>query len=503
MNATTASPATAASGKPMGILTVLAAPRYATSRATRWTSFILFILLAGVALAIGMLKPDPRLGVIALIVYSLGLGCLWLLWLSGLLLLARDARRLRLAHLVRNTTLAAVVYALACVAAPVILMAATGGDTVLAVLYPACAIAATLAFVLLPRYISSWFGLLPAFYIGLHNIGWMPSPLDPRFQRGAWIALAVFMAVVVWRWRQLLRTEDNDASGWRSAMLMQLRQNLVLRDWGFDRQWDLRRSGKRPTAVDLHDVGPGNPAKAIRVVLGGWYLPQTPRARLESVARVVLPLLLLVPILWLMNIGHADSLAKAWHLLAASIGLWLGVFGAFMLALASAGIIHRRWRQHANMALLALTPGLGGDRATAHASRAILGGPVGGFVLLWLCLALPTPLQHQHPMPVLLGSLCIVALAALLVVYLFRTLLQRPFSLFAKIAIGVVLMVVADASFIFATVASDGHWHAGLRAEWWTVLAWLALIAWAAWQAFRAWRALQLRAHPFLTNAPQ
>lgn len=502
MNATAATLSAIAPGNRMRILDVLVVPRYANSRVTRWTAGVLFALLCAVALALGIFVPDPRREAIALIVYGFGLGCLWLMWLSALLLIARDGRRLRLAGVVRNAATATVLYAVACIAVPVAIITATGGNVALAVLYPALAIAASLAFVLFPRYLATWFGFLPAIYIGLHNVGWVPSPLDSSFQHGAWVALVVFAVADVIRWRKLLRSEDNDASGWRSAILMQFRRNLVSRDWGFDRQWDFRRSENRLTNVDLRGVGPAAPVNGIRVVLGGWYLPQSWRARLGTFARVALPALLFIPVMWVVNIGHAHSVLKAWHVVSVSAGLWLGVFGAFMLALAIGGVVNRRWRQHANMGLLALTPGLGGSGAVTHVSHAIFNGPTRAFVLLWMCLALPTLLWFHNPMAALLGTLFIMAMAALLAMYVFRVLLGRPFGLFAKIVLGVVLVVLADASFIFATITGEGRWSGGLLAQWLAALAWLALIAWAAWQAWKAWHTLQQQPHPFLANAP-
>lgn len=486
----------------MRILDVLVVPRYANSRTARWVASVLFALLAALALAIGIHVPSPRGVTAALIVYGLGLGCLWLMWLSALLLVARDGRRLRLAGVVRNATLATVFYVVACLVAPVAVVAATGGDVALSVLYPALAIACTLAFVLFPRYLATWFGFLPAIYIGLHNAGWLPSPFDPHFQHAAWSVLALCAVADVMRWRQLLRSEDNDASGWRSAMLMQLRQNMVTRDWGIDRQWEFRRSQDRKTCVDLSGVGPAAPHKSIRIVLGGWYLPQTLRARIGTLVRVALPALLLIPLLWLMNFGHAHSLVKAWHVVSICAGLWLGVFGAMLLALAIIGIVNRRWRQHANMALLALTPGCGGVSAARSAGRAIFAGPAFGFAVLWLCLLIPTLLVFPQPMAALLGSLFVLAMATLMAAVVLRTLVGRPFRLFAKIALGVLLMVLADASVIFVTVAAGAHWHGGVIAQWLTALAWLALIAWTAWQTRVAWRVLQQRPHPYLVNPP-
>ena len=67
-------------------------------------------------------------------------------------------------------------------------------------------------------------------------------------------------------------------------------------------------------------------------------------------------------------------------------------------------------------------------------------------------------------------------------------------------AIGVALIVLADAGFTLAFVSPSRGSGAMDSA---VVLGWLLLVAWTAWRGWHAWRLLQRRPHPFLANPPQ
>lgn len=508
MNAINATVPTASKRRRPGSVDVIVAPWYAASRGARWVALCLFAVLTAGALAIGVITTDPKGEFAALFVYSSGVGCLWLTWLSTLLLLARDARRLRMPGVVRNMEAATCLYALALVIAPALIVAARGGNIVLAMQIPMLAIAACLAFLLLPRWLAIWLSFVPALYVGMHNAMHAPTPLDPRFQHWAWVALVLLVVVDVVRWRQLLVSEDDDDSGWRTAMLMQARRNVINCDWwSIDKNWAWRRSSKRKTAVDFRGIGPTNPGRTLAVALGGWYIPRTWRGRLDSLARVLVPLLLFIPLTWLMNIGHEDALRKVWRILGVNAGLWVGVFGTAMLALATLAALHRRWRSRADMALLALLPGLQGKRVANQLARTALTTPAVGFAVLWLCMLVPLGLLPQGAaatiMDATLATLFVVAVAALTLMTACKVWAGRSMGKLAQIVVAILLAAMLFGSLMLAMIAAQsvpGVWMQ--RAQWLTVLAWLALIAWATWQGIRAWQALRRRPHPFLANSP-
>lgn len=500
MNAVHVATSLAPAEPSMHLKDILATPLRATTRGRSWMALALFALCAAIGLAIALVIPEHKARFVATIVYAMGLACLWTMWLSGLLLLARDGRQLGVPRIVRVCNLAACVYALASVAIAVLPTVAIGGDAVLAALVTALATTGSLTFVLAPRWLSMWMGFVPAIYVGLYNAHYLPSPLDPRVQQWGWLVLAILAALVAIRWRQLLYGDSNEHRGWRSAMILQFRANAVSGDWSMDRQWAWRRPEGGRTEVDFRGVGPADPARAIRVVLGGWYVPQTPGQRLRAFARALLPMLLIIPAMWLVNLGNVRRLHALWAAAGVSLGLWLGFFCAAMLTVGTIAFLARRWRNHADMALLALLPGIGGNAADRHLVRAVSIHPAIGFVVAWLCVAVPLLLIHAGAMAVLLATLTIAGLAVLTATGVLLVFAGRPVGGFGKLASAAALIVLASASSIL--VLSGRQWGAaGYVLEWLTALGWLLFAAGAAWRTLRAWRVLRRRPHPFQANA--
>lgn len=482
----------------MSLASILRAPRYAGSRSIAWWSSSLFGVLAIAALAIGLWMPDRRAVAVATMVYALGAACLWSMWLPGLLLVARDARNLGTPGAVRGNALATCVYALLTVALPTAVVASTGGDIAPAILFPGLGVTGGLAFALLPRWVAMWLGFIPALYIGAHNTLHIGSPFDAGVQRWLWLALAVCASVDILRWNQLLRRSNNDYTGWNSTMLMQLRHNAVSGGGITGSQWSAWRApAGRKTPVDLRGVAPAQPVKAIEVALGGWYVPQTLAGRMRSFARVLLPALLFIPLIVFMNLGH--SLRALWYTLGASAALWIGLGGGVMLALGTANLVQTRWRNHADGALLALLPGLGtGAQANRNVVRAIFSKPAFGLAVLTLCMLAPMPFMRLDIAAFLAAILVEAGFAALGALAVLRILVGRPLGIFVKVGLGLLLIVLVDASAILAFTTQASKWSAGLQLEWWLVLAWLVLGGVATWRALVAWRQLQRRPHPFL-----
>ncbi|HEU0277474.1 MAG TPA: hypothetical protein VFQ95_06630 [Rhodanobacteraceae bacterium] len=482
---------------------ILRLPRYAGSATTRWVAGALFVLLAGGGLALGDVIPGAKGEQVGLLFYCLGVGFMWWMWLSGLLLLARDGRRLGVPGVARASALVTLAYAVAMAAAPGLLVIATHGDVAEAFLYPALAVAASLAWMLLPRWVAMWFGFLPAIYIGLHNGFGAPSPFDPRLRPWAWFALVALVAADVMRWRRLLASEDNDDSRWSGAMLLQVRRNVINRDWwSIDRNWAWRGRRHRRLHTDFHGIDRGHSERTIRVMLGGWYLPQTWRNRAISLSRALLPMLLFVPLLLFMNLRHTRTPLQIWHVIGVGGGLWVGAFGSLMLAGGVGSLVARRWGEHANLALLALLPGMDATASARNVAGAALRGPTVSFIALWLCLLLGTGLTVPTAPTLLLATAFELTLGALMAMAVLRTIAGQSTGLLAKVLLGIGLLVLADASFTLDLVGR-GHRGPGFPIGALLVLAWLAMIAWPAWQAARAWRALQRRPHPFLPSGAQ
>ena len=303
--------------------------------------------------------------------------------------------------------------------------------------------------------------------------------------------------------RMRTRPEDEPSCSMPPMTMMPLMALVTLMSGvcSAGRTWHLQQPSDRRTEVDFRGIGPDQPIRSIRIALGGWYVPQTLRGRLVALARVLLPMLLFVPLMLLMTLGHDKSAHKAWTIVGVSSGSWVGLFGAAMLAFIMVAMIGRRWRHHADMATLALLPGIGGRRALGSLLRALFAGPALGFVLAWLCLLASLMLLRPLPLAMLLATLFVVAMAAFAVTAVFRVLAGKPWRTAAQVIIGAVLMVLLDGSLILASNSgAQGGWGSG--APWLAVAGWSLFIVWALWQAGKAWRILRRRPHPFLANAP-
>lgn len=488
---------------------IVLAPWRTAPDSTRWLAYGLFIpaALAAIALSGATLAFPARAGMahageLALFCYALGLGCLWFLWLSALPLAARDGRRLRVPGVFGDAVASLWAYALLGAAAPALIAAVFGGNVVLAFQLPAIAIAASLAVLLSPRWLATLLACMPAASLGLRGVLDLPTLRDPSFAGWAWATLAVLLAFAAAGWRGLVRSEDNDDTGWSSTMILQTRRTFSENDWwALDRNWSLRRSAGHRAAVDFRAIGPTAPGRAIRVVLGGWYLPQTRIGRLNTCARMVLPILLIIPLLWLINMGHPGSLRRAAGMVGIESCLWIMLFGIALLALALLAILKRRWRSASDLAILALLPGLDGARGAALLARTVFMPPAVAFGAAWLALLVAAALLRLGWMPIVFATIFEAGAAALTVTLALQVWTGQTLRLTTKAILGVVLLALINTSAVVVLVAPAHHGPALVFLPPLLVLAWSALIVWVLAHAVRAWRVLRRRPHPYLANA--
>lgn len=479
---------------------LLAAPWYACVPRGRWLMLALFAFFCVGAALLATLTHGAPMRYLAMVSYATGVMVLWASWLSGLLLVARDGHRLRLASVTRNAALSALLYAALLIAAPTLVTAIAGGDVAFTVLAAALAVAVGLGFMLLPRWISVWLSFTPALYTGLHNTLQLPTPLDPRFQHAAWVVLIVLVVAIVQRWRRLSRLDGGDGTGWSGAVIMLARQRAVTGgDW-FEQHWAWRRSPAKSIATDLRRSGPDTPAKAFEVALGDWYVPRTWVGWLRGLGRIVLSVALFGAVMMFVTLGKHPSWHKVWTLFGLSAGLWIGLVGGAILGVGTCDVVQRRWSSHAGLALLALLPGFGGAApARRHLLRAIFTKPAIVLALLLPCMLVPTAWLHLGMWTFVTVVLIEAAIAALATMAVLKVLAGRPLRLAAKIILGVLLIGLCDASITLAFVAPTaqlGSLTQQLEAA--LALAWLGLAGWAVWRAHAAWCALKRRPHPFL-----
>jgi hypothetical protein len=485
------------------MLAVLATPWCATKRQTIWTALTAFMLGCAAAVACGTLVPGARGQVIALIFYAAGTCFVWGFWLSGLLLLARDARMLALPGVSRDTIACALVYAALTTAAPVLAAGAFGWSVALPAMLAAFAMLAGLTFVLSPRWAAMGMGFLPAIYSTVHETFHVLSPLDADFLQWGTVATLALLVFVVIRWWRLLHDGGSSAGGWRRPLILQLRQQAVCAGWSFDKQMFWQRDASQHRYTDLRGIDARAPVKAIQVALGGeLFTPRTPAGNLRRLAVIAWPVLIFVVCMLLTSLDRVHDLYKLLKVIGVSGAMWSGAFGMAMLLFALTALLKRRWEQGAEPALLALLPGLG-QHAPPHRSflRAVFGKPVAICFALWAMMLACESLLHLGILACVLTTLIMLGMALTAAMSLLRVFAGRALGNVAQscIAGAAFLLMCVSLPLVYLTPMARLGPAADLI-EWGLVLAWLVFTAWTAWLAMRAWHAFQRRPHPFLSR---
>lgn len=489
---------------------VLLAPWHSSRRSLRWLTLVITLLCGLGAIAFGVFSQKAHWWVGSTVIYAFGIGYLWAFWMPTLLLLAIDARRLRLPGMQRAAAYSLWLHAAPSLLVPVLALGACGADMRYVAELVALAMAGGAAVVLLPRWCAMVIGFTPALSIGLRHLAQLPPWSDPRWLAWGGLALFALLAVDAWRWRQLLHSDSDNELGFGSAMLMQLRRQSTLGHWNGLQQLDggqmiRRRPEWMQPRADLRRIGLQSPVRALRVALGGWYMPKTLSGHLRAAAPALLPILLYIPAMAIMHAGESRSRAAQSILLSTGIGVvgGLGVFGGLMLAAMAMLVVHQRWkRTNAELPLLALLPGLGDARARRHVLlRAAFGTPVKVQLLLLACVLAAALVMHLSGLAVLLVALAQLAAVGAMAAQVLCTLGGYKPHVGVLASIYVVLAVLFCLSTFVPLLSADEHPWSGLALLEPALLAsWIVLAAVLLWLGRRGWRGLLARPHPFLAN---
>ncbi len=293
--------------------------------------------------------------------------------LSNVLLLARDARRLRLPAIERDVLASLALYAVLGIVLPTLWLGALGGPARVIVVELLLGAGLGMAYAVLPSYLA-----MLAVFLGTSH--WLPLPGSAQPGFTTWAGpFSVLVWLMVWlRWRAVLR-DGHGAEGIHAPMLFVIRLGLWNRGggtMGVGRNNLLNRQGPewmRP-AVDLRGSGPGHTQQSLRVALGGLFVPQTPVSRLRQTVILLLSLALGALLIVAPWADHAGN-GAVWFREIGGTGLLIefGAFGSAILALSTMKWLQQRWQKNnAELPLLALLPGLADaakmKRALLHAS---------------------------------------------------------------------------------------------------------------------------------------
>lgn len=484
----------------------LRAPWLATSRANVWISAAAFAVCALGASAIGWLLPDRHGTGLALFVYAFGAAFWWAFCMASLLLLARDARHASLPGVSRNTEASIVLYAIVTIVPPVLIAGIFRNQASLAALIMCLAIAAAVAFMLLPRFVGVLIGLAPALYLTLRNLHAIPSLFDPRLEAWGVVALVVLVIYDLGAWRHLLRSEAFNQRGRSNPMIVFMRMNAIHGGWAAMDCSSLTKSSSKDNArINLRGISIHTPIKTIGVALSGFLVPRTLKGNLIRAGQA----LWIVPF---FGISLLPGIASHKHHLVveklAGIAVlgglgWLVMFAALMTPFLGVMLLMRRWSRGGELALLAHLPGL--DReAPAYASvvRAILVKPLAMQAIAAAFAIVCVLLVHARAVALILPIVLFAAIALATAWALLRIVGGRPprtWILVVLAVIGFAITTMGIPLVVMTIVPTSGPI--------WTTLAWgFDAVLFGACAAFilptlRAWRTFKRRPHPFLANA--
>ncbi|WP_243040630.1 hypothetical protein [Dyella sedimenti] len=487
----------------MNVRALLIAPWRCSHTPIRWITLVVLLLCTAGGIAIAIFSAKTGWMWPPIVLYSGGLAYVWAFYLCSLILLAIDARQLRLPGMQRAVIGALLFYALLSVVPATLLCGLFDGDMLAVALLLSLVVLGALSFALLPRYYAILCGLLPALYnaLKLH----IPGPGDAAFLSWAPAAVLVLAILCVWRWHRLVRDDASGTNSFRDAMVLQYRRS---NQWGAINMDSTQQVRQRPDwlqpQVDLRLAGPQRPDTALRVALGGWYLPKTPMGHLRSAAPVLLIALVPVCAVALGISGSSKRFDELAWLLAASVVGWVCLFGGMGAMISTVMLFTQRWRKpNAELSLLALLPGLG-DNARLKREllwtglrRPLLAQAVLAIVLL--AMAIHT---HASAASLLLVAVTLLGGTLCLVACLLCTIGGRPLPGWALTGLGTALgLLIGAISFLPSSMV--GHKPLVLPTAYVVTMLvlWVAMDVLLLWLARRGWRAWRQRPHPFLSNA--
>jgi hypothetical protein len=435
---------------------------------------------------------------------------LWAGVLPRALVLANEARRLRLPALERAAAISTVLYTVLAIALPAAVMALLGGSGVVALAELALGAGIGMGYATLPPWLGVWACLAPL--LDDHLDAWLPMPAhDPSgFLHWAVPVAAVLWAAIALCWRRAARGDD-EASRWLKPLVLSWRARSApgRNDARLEAQWLRRRNSRMQPAVDLRGVGPDSLVRGLRVALGGWGVPQTVGSRLRQAGLVVLNVLFAFALLATLrqvsdDQPHAIAYTIVLSMFASTpvIAFALGLFGA-VLGPVRADALRARWsRDNAELAILALLPGVGD---AAHAKRALLGASLLPTLLAQAALlagmlgvALWTHLPGGNVALLLLAQGAgMIATFALSVAVLGGTAWQRGWQSVLIIA-AIVMMVTTTGAALFRF--GDNLLASRLAASPIFLALWSALLVALLAIGRRGWRAFWRQPHPFLPH---
>ena len=482
------------------------APWRANLPGTRWLAVALMLLAASGAISWGLYADNATWWAGSVGITGFFEAMLWAFVLSNMVLLAIDARQLRLPGVQHSLVTGAALYGLLSVGLPAIVFGMIAGHAVVVAVFMALCFLGGLVYALLPRYAGILF--YASFYFVMRASS-VPGPGKADFLGWAIPSVLLLLLVAVVRARQLLVASKPYAPGRNAPPVLRLGRGIGGAFAAGGGRYGPRAIAARPSwmqrKASLRDCGPGHPVASLQLALGGMFMPTSVMGWLRKGMVMLAALFAFCGFMVWQALGRsfAQSPISDRHTSQLLVLSMLAGFASASMAFNWVIELSQRWRNpNAELQMLALLPGLRSGSADVKRGllRAILLPPLCiqlGLLVVLLALAVGLHAQASTQLYVLASQL---SAAMAVVAYTLLIIGGQEAGRWANMGIGLLwgLLLMLP---LFVP-GRDSH-LGNLAMTILTVLldaGWVLLVAVLFWLGRRGWRGLQQRPHPFLPN---
>jgi hypothetical protein len=486
----------------MNAAAVWTMPLRSTSAGTRWTTVAMMVFM--LALSVVLLRYQQSQEALWVPPFIAAYGELFAgaFLLAPGLLLAIDARQLRLPRAQHQIVFGMILHAAAWIAIPSLILITAGAEFARVIAMQAIGLVAGLTLGFLPQAFVIMAVIAPTFF-SLMKLS-LPYPKTVQAY-GFWILIATLLFVCILCWRRQLRVDDPYRVSFGTPAVMRIR--LISRGWGRWSAWYLPSENpeqirSRPAwlqaIANLHGSGPQHPIRSLRIALGGWLMPKSWLSTLKQCALIVLPVPSFLAVLYVRFPG---PIADIWRVLPFDAYAWFAGFASVLLSLMATMLVQQRWlRANEELSVLALLPGLGQGTSLI---RSVLCASLLPTLCLQLAiaalLAFAAIVQPPSRLDLIMAMLAQLTALAFAPAFAVATISGRALPPWvAGLTVGVSFSLVGIGSGVSAA-ASNGAAH-GLVTLRVLIAIWLILLAFLGWLGQRGWRSLWKRPHPFLAT---
>jgi hypothetical protein len=488
----------------MNAVPMLMMPLRTTAPGMRWLLLGILGLLVLASVAFEVLSHQSDASLVAAVITGYGEFFVGMLLLAPFVLLAIDARQLRLPTIQRSIVFGLILYGALLVVVPSAILGSIDGNTASIVPILTLGLMIGLAIGLLPRYFSVALGMSPILFSLLKHRLSLPQPAFLVL----WAVIALLGVICAWCWWRQMRVPDPYRQGFGKPMVLQVRHanRIGWSDWniGSGPLGSTRQIRSQPqwlqAVADLRNTGPTYPKRSLRVVLGGWLMPRTWPSALRRWAIVLAtPATFAILLALTRGLPSTSVVADIVRSLTFGVWVWCGEYGAIGLSLVVVLIVQQRWRRaNAELPLLALLPGLGrGAELIKHLMTATLGRLLCIQFVVFVSLLVIGSAKHVDGLSLCILLLGQVAAAAFALTFALANFGGRPLPTWSLVLIAGICFTLIGLDNVCLPFFSNSP-VVGTLPRVLLIAGWLVLLLALGWLSRRGWRGLQRRPHPFL-----